>query len=431
MNIEEIKSQLKGLKEQKGRIARQFKSVESGTEEHAALIAAMQEVSTEVKTLESALKDCLNQQQEPSPTSVRKVLPPSQFNQPQNTYGESITLNTLTASDDLSSWWAFVDASANDSLYHSRAIWQFYGTQPYTHRELIVAVNRAGEIVGGLPFVTLATPVFGKFTVSQPFFNYGGPLTGYRDVFEALLQACKKKAQSGDDKYVEIRTTVKTPLPASLKKVSMLRQLPTSSEKLDEELGAKVRAQVKKAEENQPTFKVGGSELLKDFYAVFARNMRDLGTPVNGIDFFEALCNELRHNIHIAMVYIDGKPVGTGFLTTHRNMMEIPWASTVRDVNKMNINMWMYDNILKFAITQKVEWFDFGRSTKDAGTYRFKKQWGARPFQHYWYSFAQEEESESSLNPDNPKFKLAINVWQRLPVWLTKRIGPFLSRQLP
>src|SRR5690606_24643145 len=113
------------------------------------------------------------------------------------------------------------------------------------------------------------------------------------------------------------------------------------------------------------------------------------------------------------------------------NMLEIPWASTVKSANAMDTNMWMYRKILEFAVREGYEFFDFGRSTRDSGTYRFKKQWGARAYEHYWYYLLPKGGSMPGLNPDNPKYKLLIATWKLLPVWLTKIIGPPLVKNIP
>jgi hypothetical protein len=47
---------------------------------------------------------------------------------------------------------------------------------------------------------------------------------------------------------------------------------------------------------------------------------------------------------------------------------------------------------------------------------------------HYWLASGGEL---PQLNPNNPKYRLAISVWQRLPVWLTKLMGPPIVRNLP
>ena len=74
--------------------------------------------------------------------------------------------------------------------------------------------------------------------------------------------------------------------------------------------------------------------------------------------------------------------------------------------------------------------FDFGRSTPDGPTYRFKKQWGAEPSPACW-QYCVRQGAVDEVRPEGGKFGLAIRVWQRLPVWLTRQIGPAIVRGIP
>ncbi|NMH59068.1 FemAB family XrtA/PEP-CTERM system-associated protein [Alteromonas ponticola] len=431
VELDELKSIIKNLKNEKGQTARQFKDVEAGSDSHQALVETMQGVTEQLKEYEALLKSRLKANKPAKKARPSSPALPAQFIQKEVVYTDEISVKKMVSEQEKDQWWQYVTQSKHASLYHSKAIYQFYCTQPHVQYEIFGAWSQSGELIGGMPVIRMSTPLFGQFAVSLPFFNYGGPLTACKRVFTALIEAYDQHARSAGDKYAEIRTTLKIDRQASEKKVSMLRALPANLAAFEKQLGAKVRAQAKKADEFSPEFKVGGEALLNDFYHVFSTNMRDLGTPVEHKSFFRSLLSVLGKQAKIAVVYVGNKPVGAAFLTTHKNMMEIPWASTLRSANKMNINMWMYDHILKLAITENYTWFDFGRSTKDAGTYRFKKQWGAVPVQHYWYTLATEQNTEQSLNPDNPKFKIAIAAWQRMPVWLANKIGPFIASQLP
>jgi hypothetical protein len=113
-------------------------------------------------------------------------------------------------------------------------------------------------------------------------------------------------------------------------------------------------------------------------------------------------------------------------------MLEIPWASSLREFNPISVNMLLYAQLLEQAIADGYTVFDFGRSTADSGTYRFKRQWGAEPVQlhwHYWLSDGRAEPPR--LNPDNPKYRAAISAWQRLPLGVANRLGPMIVRNLP
>lgn len=211
----------------------------------------------------------------------------------------------------------------------------------------------------------------------------------------------------------------------------MILPLPDNDQELDRQLGSKVRAQYKKTQNEDPDIRFAGEELLDDFYRVFAENMRDLGTPVYSKAWFQALLADPEIKATLAIGYLDNKAVSAGFLVGHGELMEIPWASTLHKVNATNMNMWFYRQILGFAIKQGYAFFDFGRSTVDAGTYRFKKQWGAQPIQHYWYYLTPPGTEPKATSPDSPKFRLMIATWQRLPVWLTRLIGPAIVKNLP
>ena len=74
--------------------------------------------------------------------------------------------------------------------------------------------------------------------------------------------------------------------------------------------------------------------------------------------------------------------------------------------------------------------FDFGRSSADSGTYRFKKQWGAQPQPTVWQYHVRRGDIQA-VRPDSPRYRRRIEVWQKLPVWLTRLIGPSIVRGIP
>jgi FemAB-related protein (PEP-CTERM system-associated) len=210
----------------------------------------------------------------------------------------------------------------------------------------------------------------------------------------------------------------------------MILPLPFNDANLESALGAKLRAQCKKAAMHDPEVTFGGLELLDQFYYVFSTNMRDLGTPVYSKKFFEKILQEKKISSFICIVKVKNKPVSAAFLTGYRDMLEIPWASTLRAANKYDSNMWMYRMILKRAIELEYRFFDFGRSTKYSNTYKFKKQWGAKPVDHHWY-YLIDSDSMPEINTDNPKYRIFIAIWKRLPVWIANIIGPYIVKRIP
>jgi serine/alanine adding enzyme len=420
------KEQLKAAKKDKAEIARQFKAVQAGSSEHSRLIASMQSVSdaiknieVEFKSVEKALTLLLDADHQQSTDSH----PPFVVIPREQEFSGSYTIRELQK-HEWDQWYQFISRQVT-SAYHQKP-WPEVIEQSFGHpTRLWVAVSAQGEILGGVPLTFFSSKLFGRFAVSIPYFNYGGVISkGFnvaRDLISHLQSVCVDESLS----HIEVRC-MQSDLGAqvSSKKVSMVLALPTSDALLDDQLGAKVRAQYKKAEIHEPVIRFGKLELLDDFYKVFARNMRDLGTPVYAKSWFARILAQPAISSQLAVVYVKQQPVSSGFLIGYGTMLEIPWASTIKAANAMNTNMWMYRQILGYAIRQGYRFFDFGRSTRDAGTYKFKKQWGAQPYTHYWYYLFPEGGTVPELNPDNPKYKLMIAIWKLMPIWLTKLIGP-------
>ena len=125
------------------------------------------------------------------------------------------------------------------------------------------------------------------------------------------------------------------------------------------------------------------------------------------------------------------RPIAAGFLLGFRDRLEIPWASSLREYNHLQSNMFLYWNCLQYACNQGYRVFDFGRSTIGGSTFKFKEQWGAKPIPHYWHYCLNGHSELPQLNPDNPKFHLAISLWQCLPLAVTRLVGPFIAKDLP
>lgn len=170
---------------------------------------------------------------------------------------------------------------------------------------------------------------------------------------------------------------------------------------------------------------------LSQFYEVFAVKMRDLGTPVYSQRFFEQILAAFPKQTHICVVSAQDRPIAVGFLAGCKEMLQIPWAATLPEFDRFSPNMMLYWHILKFACEQGYKRFDFGRSTPDEGTYRFKEQWGSKPAPCYWHYWLAKGDALPELNPHNPKYEMAIKLWRRLPLPVTKLIGPHLVKFLP
>ena len=329
-------------------------------------------------------------------------------------------------------WDAFVQQQPGASLYHLSG-WRGVCMQAFGHDCPYLAAWRGGRIVAVLPLVRLQSRLFGHFMVSVPFFNYGGLLGSDAAARHALLAQAVALARTEGCSHIELRERQPLPgWPSRTDKISMLLALPDSAEQLWKKLGSKLRAQIKKAQSHGLQFQHGGAELLDDFYQVFCTNMRDLGTPVYGKDFFATILRQApgQPRLFIGRTK-EGQAVSASLVVQHNGTMEVPWASTLRSANGLSANMELYWQMLSHACSEGCKVFDFGRSSRDSATCRFKKQWGAEPVELHWNYWLADGGELPRLNPDNPKYRLAIAAWQRLPLWATRLIGPRLVKYLP
>jgi len=306
---------------------------------------------------------------------------------------------------------------------------------------LVTARDESDTLVGVLPLAAVRSRIFGSFLVSMPFLNYGGPL-GSPPARAALTRWAVEHARSSGADMLELRSRREAAsegagaadAPAGLavqeRKVTVL--LPLDSDpavQWEKGLKAKVRSQVRRPMKEGLEVRFGPGE-VGAFYSVFARNMRDLGTPVLPLSFFRALTEAFPQEVVFGTVYKGEEAVAAGCGFAFRDELEMTWASSLREHNAIAPNMLLYWRMMEHAIARGCRVFNFGRCTPGGGTHRFKLQWGGVDEPLPWGVWSARG-SVSTPNPEQRKYALAIAVWRRLPVAVTRLIGPPLARRLP
>jgi FemAB-related protein (PEP-CTERM system-associated) len=225
---------------------------------------------------------------------------------------------------------------------------------------------------------------------------------------------------------------VRPELAAKRHKVEMLLALEATVDGQWQAHDRKLRNQIRKGEKSALAVAVGGSELLDEFYGVFARNMRDLGTPVYSPRFFREVLAAFPDRTRVFVIRLDdGRPAAASIVHWHRDTIEVPWASTIRDFNPLSANVFLNWQMLRFSIEHGFRTFDFGRSTPGGGTFLFKQQWGAEPLPLVWEYWLPGGQELPDLSPANHSYSTAVKVWQRLPLSVASAIGPYIVRNIP
>ncbi len=341
---------------------------------------------------------------------------------------------------DRASWNSWLNERQGNSLFH-RIEWDDVFAV-YRLPVVRLCVLQNGRIVGGLPLVWQKSRLFGNQLVSLPWFDAAGILAEDKDAARALIDAARSWAESRQIDTLQIRQAdefddalfsrkLHDNVAMRTDKLLLRLPLPDDPSELWGGFNPKVRNQIRKGEKSGLTVECGGRELLDGFYKVYARNMRDLGSPPHHRRFFESIVSAFPDESRVWIVRFQRQVVGAALTLANGNQLEVPWASSWRRYNDRCVNHLMYWKIIEDACHSGFRAFHFGRSSLDSGTYQFKKQWGAEAVPLYWYYFSRgTQPSEKVTSPQN-SFHLATRVWSRLPVWLASAMGPHIISKTP
>ena len=329
-------------------------------------------------------------------------------------------------------WDAYVQAHPGASVYHGWA-WRRVFEDAFQHECVYLVAEHDGRACGVLPLVSMRTLLFGRLVVSLPFFNYGGVVADDEVAAGALLAEARRVAEQRKARHVEIRHIARRfpSLPCKSHKVAMTLALPDTADAMWKAVDNKVRNQVRKAEKSGLVAHAGGPELIDEFYEVFARNMRDLGTPVYGVGLFDETFRAAGDAARVYVVRQGERCLAAGITVAHRDGVENPWASSLREARPLCANMLLYWHMLRDSIARGLRVFDFGRSTPDESTYRFKQQWGAHPTPLHWEYVLLGGSELPDHGPKSAKYQRAVELWQHLPLWLANAAGPGIVRGIP
>lgn len=330
---------------------------------------------------------------------------------------------------DGAAWDGFVSGARDSTIMHLYA-WKAVMEEAYGHRTFFVAALENDGVRGVLPLTLVRSAFFGRHLVSMPFMDYGGACTDGDDKAEAALVEAAREIAAGQRAVLTLRSLRRSELPlsCSLEKVTMLLTLGPSEDALWKRLPSERRNRIRKGQRHGLTASFHGADGLRDFHAVFAANMRDLGSPVHSRRFFHEILGRLSDHARIILVRWQDRPIGAGLMLLYNGMISIPWISSLRAFFDKCPNQILYWEAMRFGIAGGYRVLDLGRSSLDSGTHEAKRQWGAEPVQLHWYYHPAEAEP-----PGLGIRRLAwgVSVWQRLPLPVVNTIGPWLRRSIP
>jgi serine/alanine adding enzyme len=379
----------------------------------------------------------------------------------------------LLREEHRSAWDDYVKNHTRGTLYHLSG-WKNVIEKTYRHKtyyliacendqRLTVSIDwqqEAGEqsprnfapntsyVAGILPLVHIKHFIFGNNLVSMPFLDYGGILAENENIEKALLSEAVNIGKELNAANLELRQI--KPLyffngvglgdldgvghnmvcKTSRHKVRMLLPVPNDAEALMKSFKSKLRNKIKKPIKLGYKAMVGRMELLDDFYAVFSTNMRDLGSPVHSKRLFKNIIEEFPDKAKFCIITQGSEVLAASVVIGFKDTLINPWASSLRKVSRFRPNTLLYWTMLKHACTNDYQYFDFGRSSPDEGTYKFKKQWGSEAMVLHWHYISLNEKPILAGYSEKSQFERAIDFWKKLPVPVTRILGPSLRKYI-
>jgi len=320
------------------------------------------------------------------------------------------------------------EGSPHQLIAWKRVLEKTFGYQPF-----YFYAERDGQLTAIAPLFLISNWIMGRCLLSVPFGAYGGISAADPESEEALLNHIKSLAVSEQVSYLELRNRSGRLLegfhPNELY-VTFTSPISADNDKNLKALPKDTRYMIRKAQ------KAGlearhGTDQLRVFYDLFAHSMRKHGTPSFPYELFENLIHEYRDQVDLLVVYAGSKPI-SGTLSLFFQDSVLPYyAGAGPEATRYAANSFMYWKLMEMSAEKGIRKFDFGRSKKGTGAYDFKTQWNMTVEPLRYQVFLVKRKTPPNFSPLNPKFQLATRVWQKMPLWLTRRIGPSVVRWFP
>ena len=330
---------------------------------------------------------------------------------------------------DRVAWDAFIGEQDSGTFFHLSG-WKDVLERAFGHQCHFLLYESHQRIKGVLPLAQVKSHIFGNFLVSLPFCVYGGVVTSDPVADQALHKAACDLAETMSCDYLELRNiqSKRPEWPSKDLYVTFRKDLADNDEENLKRIPKKQRAVVRKGIKSQLDFQLTND--LSAVYDVYSSSVRNLGTPVFSRKYFKVLQEVFPENSDALLITKDGETVAGVLSFYYKNEVLPYYGGGTAAARGLKANDYLYWELMRHAVRRGCTRFDFGRSKRDTGAFRFKTHWGFEPEPLSYEYHLVKANSMPNLSPTNPKYALMIKLWSRLPVRVTQLIGPPVAKYL-
>ena len=344
------------------------------------------------------------------------------------------TICTNFSPADAAEWDDFVSRHPHGTFFH-QAAWAEVLREAFGHTPHFLIARRGGGIVGVLPMALQKSALFGRSLISLPFCVYGGPLARDAEAELALREGAEGVMRKLGLSVMEWRTREATAeeLPPGWQArddlyVTFRKKFTGDDEANLKAIPRKQRAVVRKGIDGGLT-----SELSQDIdllHRIYAESVRNLGTPVFSRRYFDVLKQHFGAAMDVLTVQENGEPRASVLNFYWRDEVLPYYGGGTAAARACHANDFMYWEVMRHAARRNYGLFDYGRSKVGTGAFSFKKNWGFTPEPLPYRFYLADGASIPDHNPLNPKYRLFIAAWKKLPLPIANLLGPAIVRGL-
>ena len=299
----------------------------------------------------------------------------------------------------------------------------------------LIAERTDGVLAGVLPLTEVHSALFGRALVSSGFAVGGGVLASDPGAVAPLVDAAWELAERLSCPTLELRGGA-LPDGAGWHRdetsyLGFARDLAVDDEAELLAIPRKQRAEVRRSLGFGLTVDAGsGQRQRDDHHAVYAESVRNLGTPVFPKRLFAEVLDAFGDRADILTVRHRGRAVASVLSLYWRGTVYPYWGGGTGEARALRANDRMYHALMCDARARGCTRFDFGRSKTGTGAAAFKRNWGFEGAPLAYAKRAADGERPREINPLDPKYRLQVAAWQRLPLSIANRVGPWIAKGL-
>jgi FemAB-related protein (PEP-CTERM system-associated) len=345
----------------------------------------------------------------------------------------TLTVEELTPPFE-AAWDRYVRSAPAGTFFHQLG-WRWLVERVFGHRAHYLLARRGEAITGVLPLFEMKSLLFGHSLVSIPFAIGGGVAADDPEAAAGLVRRARELAERLRVDYLELRS--EQPVAGDLLTkdlyVTFRADLQEGEEAWLQRMDRKRRQMMNYVAKDKAGFSwtTAGLEELPLFYRMFSESMRHHGTPVYPRLFLEEILDRFPAQTNLFFVHHEGRPVAGVLNLFFRDVIMPFYAGADRTVRPRGVDDYMYLSILRWGRENGFRTFDFGRSKRGTGAYEFKARWGMTEVPLAYQYHLVRAKGLPNVSPANPKYQAVIGAWKRLPLPLTRLLGPQIIRRIP